>query len=319
MHSQYFCAVGVVERTCGSYNSPELLALGLPAVPQPLYRVRFRQADLWGGGGYSGHPNDTVDVEIYEPWLAPAVVTNNYTCVKLPSAVYRAEQAHSHSTSSEDHMSRAELEQAAVNAEGPERPYRRVVEALKMVLLDKGMLTLDALRAQIEEEDMDNVGPALGARLVVEAWMNPAFKARLLADGKAGMAELGIAGTGQSADLVGSMTTLVPYHFDILIFLHCRRAQVVVENTDQVHNLVVCTLCSCYASALLGWPPDWFKSRSYRARAVREPRKVLAEFGLEIPSTTAVSVHDSTADLRYLVLPVCLVEVTHVWHKTVVL
>lgn len=122
----------------------------------------------------------------------------------------------------------------------------------------------------------------------------------LLRDGAAAMAELGIDGTGQSADLI------------------------VVENTDSVHNLVVCTLCSCYASALLGWPPDWFKSRcaaailrrapgfhshmlwqcrSYRARAVREPRAVLAEFGLSLAEEVSVAVHDSTADMRYLVLP----------------
>jgi len=119
--------------------------------------------------------------------------------------------------------------------------------------------------------------PALGARVVARAWFDPAFKARLLADGSAAVRELGIE--------VGVLKL------------------VVVENTAQVHNLIVCTLCSCYPRMLLGLPPDWYKSVEYRSRAVREPRAVLAEFGLSLPAGVTVRVHDSTADMRYLVLP----------------
>src|SRR5262249_1175973 len=126
-------------------------------------------------------------------------------------------------------------------------------------------------------EAMDARSPALGARVVARAWADTAFKARLLADGTAACEELGITMGG---------TNLV-----------------VVESTPDVHNLIVCTLCSCYPRMLLGLPPDWYKSRNYRSRVVRDPRGVLAEFGTTIPADTQIRVHDSTADMRYLVIP----------------
>ena len=153
--------------------------------------------------------------------------------------------------------------------------HQRLGEAVRALLIEKGVLTADEVRRQIEK--MDSRSPAIGARVVARAWSDPAFKARLLADGTAACRELGIE--------MGA-TNLV-----------------VVENEPAAHNLVVCTLCSCYPRALLGLPPDWYKSRDYRARAVREPRAVLAEFGTVLPAGTAVRVHDSTADMRYLVLP----------------
>jgi len=124
---------------------------------------------------------------------------------------------------------------------------------------------------------MDGRVPEQGARVVAKAWTDPAFKARLLANGAAACRELGI-------DM--GATHLV-----------------VLENKPDLHNVVVCTLCSCYPRMVLGLPPDWYKSRSYRSRVVREPRAVLAEFGTGIPDHVAVRVHDSTADMRYLVLP----------------
>jgi nitrile hydratase len=153
--------------------------------------------------------------------------------------------------------------------------HQRLGEAVGALLIEKGVLTADEVRRQIEK--MDSRSPAIGARVVARAWADPAFKARLLADGSAACRELGI-------DM--GPTRLV-----------------VVENEPAAHNLVVCTLCSCYPRALLGLPPDWYKSREYRARAVREPRAVLAEFGTTLPAGMAVRVHDSTADMRYLVLP----------------
>ena len=153
--------------------------------------------------------------------------------------------------------------------------HQRLGEAVRVLLIEKGVLTADEVRRQIEK--MDSRSPAIGARVVARAWSDPAFKARLLADGSAACRELGI-------DM--GATNLV-----------------VVENEPAAHNLVVCTLCSCYPRALLGLPPDWYKSRDYRARAVREPRAVLAEFGTVLPAGTTVRVHDSTADMRYLVLP----------------
>jgi len=165
----------------------------------------------------------------------------------------------------------------AASPEGPTALSRHQVmgAALAELLVEKGILTAEEIRAQIER--MDSITPALGARVVARAWLDPAYRARLLADGSAACRELGIE--------VGALRL------------------VVVENTPEVHNLVVCTLCSCYPRTLLGLPPDWYKSRAYRARAVREPRAVLREFGTELPDGVVVRVHDSTADMRYLVLP----------------
>jgi nitrile hydratase alpha subunit len=153
--------------------------------------------------------------------------------------------------------------------------YQLLGLALKELLIDKGIFTADEMRAAIEARDA--IQPALGARVVARAWTDPAYKARLLADGPAAVREMGID-PGE--------TRLV-----------------VVENTPQLHNVIVCTLCSCYPRQIIGLPPSWYKSREYRARVVREPRAVLLEFGTELPADIELRVHDSTADMRYLVLP----------------
>ncbi len=154
--------------------------------------------------------------------------------------------------------------------------YHQCLEAaVRELLIGKGVITADEVRRVVEV--IDSQTPVLGARVVARAWVDPAYKARLLADGPSAVRELGIdMGT----------TKLV-----------------VVENTSEVHNLIVCTLCSCYPRPVLGLPPDWYKSKAYRARAVRAPRAVLAEFGTVLPEGVAVRVHDSTAEMRYLVLP----------------
>ncbi len=148
--------------------------------------------------------------------------------------------------------------------------------AVRELLIEKGILTADEIRQAVER--MDARGPHLGAKVVAKAWTDPAFKARLLKDGSVAVEEAGVQ--------MDQPTRLI-----------------VVENTPEVHNLVVCTLCSCYPRMVLGIPPDWYKSRAYRSRAVREPRAVLAEFGTQLPDNVTVRVHDSTADMRYLVLP----------------
>ncbi len=154
--------------------------------------------------------------------------------------------------------------------------YATRIRAMEELLIEKGVLTKEDVRRQIEY--MEARSPANGARLVARAWVDPAFKARLLSDTKAAALELSIDASG-------------PVEF------------VVVENTPEVHNLIVCTLCSCYPRAILGRPPDWYKSFNYRSRAVKEPRAVMREFGFEPPNNTQVVVHDSTADMRYMVLP----------------
>ena len=154
--------------------------------------------------------------------------------------------------------------------------YHQVMQmAVASLLIEKGVFSADDMRAQIER--MESLDPSRGARLVTRAWVDDGFRERLLSDSKAAAAELGM-------DL-GPIPILV------------------MENTAQTHNLVVCTLCSCYPRFLLGLPPDWYKSRSYRSRAVREPRRVLAEFGTKIERDRKIRVHDSTADMRYMILP----------------
>ena len=154
--------------------------------------------------------------------------------------------------------------------------YHQVMQmAVVSLLVEKGIVSADDMRAQIER--MDALTPARGARLVARAWVDDGFRGRFLVDPNAAAAELGI-------DL-GPIPILV------------------MENTPDTHNVVVCTLCSCYPRFLLGRPPDWYNSHSYRSRTVREPRRVLAEFGTEIDAGCRIRIHDSTADMRYMVLP----------------
>jgi nitrile hydratase len=151
------------------------------------------------------------------------------------------------------------------------------VKALESLLLEKGLVNPDALNAIIETYE-HKVGPKNGAHVVAKAWSDPDFKQALLTDATSAVVDLGYIGR-QGEHLT------------------------VVENTPSVHNLVVCTLCSCYPWTLLGLPPIWYKSAPYRARAVSEPRSVLAEFGSELPESTGIQVWDSTSEMRYLVLP----------------
>ena len=151
------------------------------------------------------------------------------------------------------------------------------VKALESVLVEKGMVEPAELD-EIVDRFENRVGPRNGARVVARAWVDPEYRERLLADGSAAIGELGYLG-GQGEHMK------------------------VVANTDRVHNVIVCTLCSCYPWPTLGLPPAWYKSSAYRARAVIEPREVLREFGLDVPGDVEVRVWDSTAEIRYLVLP----------------
>jgi nitrile hydratase len=153
--------------------------------------------------------------------------------------------------------------------------YRAMEAAVRELLIDKGIVTADDVRRQVEDMDGRNAGR--GAKMIARAWLDPDYKTRMLTDGSRAAEELGLD--------VGPLKLIV------------------VENTDDVHNVIVCTLCSCYPRMLLGLPPDWYKSRNYRSRVVREPRAVLAEFGTVIPGDVQIRVHDSTADMRYMVAP----------------
>lgn len=154
--------------------------------------------------------------------------------------------------------------------------FELLERSISELLVEHGLIGPDEIRRQIEV--LDSRTPALGAKVVARAWVDPEFRARLLANGRAGCEELGIT-------------------------LYDDTQLIVLENTEKVHNVIVCTLCSCYPRPVLGLPPDWYKLKPYRARVVREPRAVLAEFGTVIPDNVEVRVSDSTAQVRYMVLP----------------
>jgi len=154
--------------------------------------------------------------------------------------------------------------------------YFQLMEvSLRELLVEKGVVTEDAIAGAMAA--MRERGPERGAAMVARAWVDPAYKARMLEDGSRAAEELGFEVPGLRL--------------------------IVVENTPKTHNVIVCTLCSCYPRMLLGLPPEWYKSRPYRSRVVREPRKVLAEFGTKVPPAVQIRVHDSNADMRYMVLP----------------
>ncbi len=174
------------------------------------------------------------------------------------------DHGHAHSPPQKDHDA------------GPMNAYEALEEAVRSLLIEKGVITAQEITAAIDL--MDSRSPALGAKVVARAWVDRAFKKRLLEDTRGALAELGI-----------DIGTLADFR--------------TVENTPQVHNVIVCTLCSCYPKMLLGIPPAWYKALAYRSRTVADPRGVLAEFGVELSDRVEVRVHDSTADLRYIVLP----------------
>ena len=155
--------------------------------------------------------------------------------------------------------------------------YSRRIQAIEALLSEKGVCTRDEIQRVVDNHESRS--PADGARIVARTWVDPEFKTRLLADAKSAVAEFGYRGIEDLPDVV------------------------VVENTGALHHLVVCTLCSCYPTWLLGRPPDWYKSLAYRSRAVSDPRGVMREFGLELDPSVEVNVLDSTAEIRYLVLP----------------
>lgn len=178
-------------------------------------------------------------------------------------------EQHQHHGQQHPHPKQPDLE------DSPLSHYQAMTLALGELLIEKNIVTPEDMRRMIETIDSRN--PAHGARVVARAWVDAEFEALLLRDVNQAAAELGID-TGE-----------IPIR--------------AFKNTPQLHNVIVCTLCSCYPRNLLGLPPDWYKSRAYRSRVIHEPRAVLAEFGTRIPDEVEVRVHDSTADLRYMVLP----------------
>jgi len=266
---------GVIERLCGLFNNPETEAFNLEPQKQPLYRVRFKQIDLWPD--YKGSDADLIDVEIYQHWLIPPQQKSSTSEANVEINPSVSEIDHKHHEHEHDHVheQRQEIEQRAVDNEGPPGSVQHLAETLISVLIAKQVVTKEELRRMIEVKESYGV-EMKGTQVVLKAWTDSEFKEKLLKDANEALRELDIS-------------------IDVTL--------IVVENTPKVHNVLVCTLCSCYPRQLLGMPPDWYKARSYRARVPKEPRAVLKEFGTEIAPDVQVRVHDSTADMRYMVLP----------------
>jgi nitrile hydratase len=331
-----FGMIGVVESYAGQFPDAEQQGWGVSnVINQHVFRVRLLQKDIWPD--YHGNDADTVDVEVFQNWLKKSSKEDyikqrerrNQFSLKSNTVVHdpcnkdqqggqskeksqherkhdhehhheqkhhdhdhdhhhhdehkHHDHDHDHHHHDEDHghthEERAIVEQVAVDKE----VYaigQQFAEVFTKVVLAKGLVTEEELRTVVERVEAMGAHQE-GARIVAKAWKDSEYKARLLENGNAACIELGI----------------VPSNSHAATFLR------VMENTDEVHNLIVCTLCSCYPLSILGPSPSWYKSRSYRARAVKEPRAVLKDFGTAIPDEKVIRVHDSTSDLRFMVLP----------------
>jgi nitrile hydratase subunit alpha len=337
----------VVEAVRGIFEDPAYVAFRDPSPPQPLYTVRFIAREVWGAALPANvvepPSTDTLGVDVFQPWLEmaarPPESANTNPDHSLPNVVVHAQtgsscgkehhdenthaggghshagHSHQHGEDGEEHthLPRAEVEQRAVEIEGGERPLQPLASALLAALETRGVVTRAALRAAVDTLDTARER-GYGVTLVVRAWTDLAFKARLLADPAAAAAELGIQTSNYAAAAAAGDVSFHPG----AVRRHAPGETVlrVVENTDEEHHLVVCTLCSCYPIAVLGMSPPWYKSRAYRARAVREPRSLLRDFGLELPAGVVLHVHDSTAEVRTLshstsLLPSLAPSLTH--------
>ena len=218
---------------------------------------------------YAGPSSDQLEADIYEPWLQPKTWEAD-----MASHDHDHDHPHDHDHDHDHHHGSPRA--AEGSRQRPGGSPRGLEQALRELLIEKGVLTAQEINAQVDF--MDTRSPALGAKVVARAWSDPQFKKRLLKDTRGALEEMDI-----------DIGTLADFR--------------TVENTPKTHNVIVCTLCSCYPKLLLGIPPAWYKSMAYRRRAVVDPRGVLAEFGVEVPESVEVRVHNSTADLRYIVLP----------------
>jgi nitrile hydratase subunit alpha len=287
-----FGKAGQIELVVGMQPNPEVRAFGGTGAEQPLYRVSFAARDLWAAptappagtvtGGTSSEAADRVVVEVFQHWLEKSDATGSAS-VPPPTSVVAAsgneggDEQHDHDHDhGHVHESRFDVEQTAVDREAVPGPGVRLAQSVVAALLAKRAVSREELADMTRLRDSFGESGA-AARVVARAWCDADYRSRLLADATSAVEEMGVSMNG---------TRLIA-----------------VANTTRLHNVIVCTLCSCYPVRLLGRSPGWYKSRSYRARVVAEPRIVLREFGLDLPAEFAAVVHDSTSELRYMVLP----------------
>ncbi len=291
---------GVVEREVGKFRAPEALARHRAAPLRTLCRVRFLQRHLWPL--YGGSKADAVEVEIYRPWLrrGSQADLDRHDAIALQAASqalstgrehehghehhdgHGHEHAHDHGHEHHEHhehQAREAVEQRAVDLEGPPDADEEISRGLIRALIARGHFTSEDLARAIESAESKG-SVRNGARIVARAWRDASFRAHLLSDASAALkAEF---------DLDAAQP-------------HAPTKLVVVENNETTHNVIVCTLCSCYPTGLLGPSPWWYKIKEYRARVVREPRELLRDkFGTVIGDDVAIRVHDSSADCRYV-------------------
>mmetsp|Transcript_2071 Transcript_2071/g.3180 ORF Transcript_2071/g.3180 Transcript_2071/m.3180 type:complete len:493 (+) Transcript_2071:76-1554(+) len=276
-----FGSIGKIVQYRGKFQDPAFLAFRATAKEQPLYTVKFTHNAL--GWNQNENNNTTVCAEIFQEWLEPASETQLEQAnlqESSYSSIYTRQDDHHH------HHSRYDTEKNAIEQQPIEMPGERLTSALLTALHNKGHLDLELFRHVVEA--VENLAAplqsdAIAPRLVARAWKNPDFMSRLLIDAAAALKhDFDFDATNSTAP-----TKLVA-----------------VANTPQCHNLVVCTLCSCYPLSVLGLSPSWYKDVVYRARAVKQPRKLLKDsFGLHLPDDIQINVLDSTADLRYIVIP----------------
>jgi nitrile hydratase len=325
-------ARGVVTQVVGAFEDPAYAAFHETAPAQVLYRVEFPSAQVWGSvemmrkGDEANEANGTITADVFQPWLVPASAAP--VAPVAPPPPYHGKVATGCTPDAapgadHSHLPRGDVEcKAAASDPGAvSMPLQPLAAALVNVLDRKGLAPRDALRKIVESMDA-HAGPhMLGPKIVARAWRDPAFKAALLQDcAKAVKKYFGRDTSNYAA--VGDVTFYPPSSAaaaaaasggaaeaaaikkTVELFAAGHTVLQVVANTATTHNLIVCTLCSCYPTNMLGMSPEWYKNTSFRARAVRAPRKLLREeFGLTIDESIKIAVHDSTAELRYFVLP----------------
>jgi len=296
-----FGAKGKITGVNGLFHNTEAMALGAKEAIQPEYRVAFPLANIWGAPSATEDGKDVVEVDVLEYWLESKGQSEGARDV-YPEAPATKHQAghheheakhHHHDGHTHAHETRGQVEQTAVDREGAPAPGQHICELIVQLVVKKGIVTAAEIRETIAASEKE-AELLKGQRIIAKAWYDPEFKDKLLKDTSKAVKEGGF-GTGKWNESDPTMRPGDDHSSGDLIYT--------VENTDDVHNVTVCTLCSCYPMAILGRPPLWYKSSIYRARVVREPRQVLKEFGTVIPPNTQVKVHDATADCRYLVLP----------------
>jgi nitrile hydratase subunit alpha len=318
-------ATGTVLSCTGIFNDPSYAAFGESAPPQPLYRVALDAKTVWGAAceEWEGAEGDGLVVDVFQPWLEPSAAAaaaaddnavtadaaaaddddDAVTSVAAPaSADYH--HAHHHHDGTQHHhdghphvhADRLTTERAAIDKEPAEMPLEPLARALLQVCVSRDLCSLAAIASVIDAQDTA-VSNGYGAQLVARAWVDEAFEQRLLQDAPAAARELGIETSNYVSGSSTSVRSSTTQHASGTTILQ------VVKNDASTHNLIVCTLCSCYPAAVLGLSPDWYKSCHYRSMAVRAPRQLLRQFGLHVPAGTRVVTHDSTAEMRYMVLP----------------